>query len=117
MGPERDRLFESDSKTLTFGQALEVTQKAACARQARADVVVKEEQVFHAHAGGRRDARSTGAGTGESRAAGTVGAAPGRKCDDAEQSRCAVCGLKNHNASQCRFIRTTSVLFVGKKVI
>ncbi|XP_073947742.1 uncharacterized protein [Choristoneura fumiferana] len=87
MGPERDRLFESDCKTLTFAKALEVAQQAACARQARAQVV-KEEPVFYT---GARAGRRGG------------GAEPMRKDDDAGGSRCSVCGMKNHDSSKCRF--------------
>ncbi|XP_063394872.1 uncharacterized protein LOC134679886 [Cydia fagiglandana] len=92
MGPERDRLFESDSKTLTLSKALEIAQQAACARQART-VVVKEEPVYRAQA--RTGRRGAGAGAG--------GGASGCKDDDVAGTRCAVCGMKNHDAAKCRF--------------
>ncbi|XP_052737223.1 uncharacterized protein LOC128199257 [Bicyclus anynana] len=88
-GPERDKLFECDSKTLTFGQALEVAQKTACARQAR--VVVKEEPVFR---------------VGEQRKAGhgQAQAKPSRSEDRSSvMQRCSVCGLRSHSADKCRF--------------
>ncbi|XP_063545209.1 uncharacterized protein LOC134753293 [Cydia strobilella] len=92
MGPERDRLFESDSKTLTLSKALEIAQQAACARQART-VVVKEEPVYRAQA--RAGRRGAGAGAG--------GGTSGRKDDDVVGPRCSVCGMKNHDAAKCRF--------------
>ncbi|XP_047987039.1 uncharacterized protein LOC125233694 isoform X3 [Leguminivora glycinivorella] len=87
IGPERDRLFESDSEKLTLSKALEVAQQAACARQART-VVVKDEPVY------RSDARAERRGAG--------GGASGRKNDGAGP-RCSVCGMKNHDAAKCRF--------------
>jgi hypothetical protein len=89
-GPERDRLFEQDSKTLTLAKALEVAQQAACARAARASLAqaeprqFKEEPVFRASAGR----------AGSSRAA--VGLP-----DDGP--RCSICGRRNHDAAKCRF--------------
>ncbi|XP_037965141.2 uncharacterized protein LOC119691533 [Plutella xylostella] len=75
-GPERDRLFETDATTVTFGKALEVAQQAACARQARQHLAppphVKEEPVY-------------------------------RVGDDRDVHRCQVCGLKGHEADKCRF--------------
>ncbi|XP_048488149.1 uncharacterized protein LOC119694483 [Plutella xylostella] len=76
MGPERDRLFETDAATITFNKALELAQQAACARQARAAAVpLKEEPVFRA------------------------GVSPG----GAEPRRCSACGLKSHTADKCRY--------------
>ncbi|XP_069357535.1 uncharacterized protein [Maniola hyperantus] len=86
-GPERDKLFECDSKCLTFGQALEVAQKAACARQAR--VIVKEEPVFRV---GER--RKAGGGQSQAKA--------GHGLEEGSQ-RCTVCGFKSHSAEKCKF--------------
>ncbi|KAI5636371.1 hypothetical protein NE865_10874 [Phthorimaea operculella] len=88
-GPERDRLFEQDIKTLTLAKAIEVAQQAACARQARAavgeDQRIKEEPVF------KLDGRRRGAGSSRGARAG------------GSQSRCDVCGLKSHDAKFCRY--------------
>ncbi|XP_063357876.1 uncharacterized protein K02A2.6-like [Cydia amplana] len=92
-GPERDRLFEKDSSTLTLAQALEVAQQAACARAARANVAqaepvqVKEEPVFRASAGRAGGARATSGNGG----------------GDDGASLCSVCGRKNHDTAKCRF--------------
>lgn len=98
-GRERDKLFECDSKTLTFAQALEVAQKAACARQAREEVVVKEEPVYRVHEAGRRSTR----GGGASNSGAGAGHGASRRFSDDDQPRCSVCGLKNHNTAKCRF--------------
>ncbi|XP_060801414.1 uncharacterized protein LOC132901778 [Amyelois transitella] len=109
-GRERDRLFEADSKTLTLAQAMEIAQKAACVRQARASVAggagaadIKEESVFYAG-----DHRRAGGGAGSS---GRQGG--GRKVDDNEV-RCAVCGYRNHDGSKCRF-KNYKCLVCGQK--
>ncbi|XP_048487371.1 uncharacterized protein LOC125490912 [Plutella xylostella] len=84
-GAERDRLFEVDAEKLTFVKAQEVAQQAASARQARAAAVVKEEPVY----------RVSGARAGP--------AAASRAPAGDDTWRCAVCGLKNHDAIKCRF--------------
>jgi hypothetical protein len=86
MGPGRDRLFEQDSKLLTFAQALDVAQRAACARQARgaATDIIKEEPVFR---GALQHPRRVHPARGP-----TSGL-----------SRCSVCGLQNHESAKCRF--------------
>ncbi|CAH2217100.1 jg8233 [Pararge aegeria aegeria] len=86
-GPERDKLFECDSKSLTFGQAVEVAQKAACARQAR--VIVKEEPVFRVN-----EQRSANPGQSQARSRGGP---------QEDSQRCNVCGLRFHSAEKCRF--------------
>ncbi|XP_037292810.1 uncharacterized protein LOC119188862 [Manduca sexta] len=98
LGPERDRLFECDSGKLTFGEALQVAQKASAARAARSTGIatgittIKDEPVFHA-------GRTTRAGDGR---AGGSAIQRGHGAGDVE-FRCTVCGLKNHNARDCRF--------------
>ncbi|KOB52076.1 reverse transcriptase [Operophtera brumata] len=123
-GHERDKLFERDSKTLTLAEALEVAQKASCARQARAGgagaVVVKEEPVFYVRAGAGGVARSAAgqaaAGAGQAAAGACAANSAAHKTDDgdSEQSRCTVCGLKNHNAAWCRF-KNYKCLVCGQK--
>lgn len=92
-GAVRDRLFEQDSATLTLARALEIAQQAECARRARSSVAgaaaeprVKEEPVYRVSERrgfqGRRGPAYGGAG---------------------DEPRCSVCGLKNHDASKCRF--------------
>ncbi|KOB57463.1 reverse transcriptase, partial [Operophtera brumata] len=123
-GHERDKLFERDSKTLTLAEALEVAQKASCARQARAGgagaVVVKEEPVFYVRAGAGGVARSAAgqavAGAGQAAAGACAANSAAHKTDDGdgEHSRCTVCGLKNHNAARCRF-KNYKCLVCGQK--
>ncbi|CAH2225756.1 jg21962 [Pararge aegeria aegeria] len=92
VGRERDRLFEQDSRTLTFAKAVEIAQQAACARAGRpistdgassSQAVFKEEPVYKV-----RERRKNGA-------------ASSRASSDSE--RCEVCGMRNHQTSQCRF--------------
>lgn len=104
-GPERDRLFEQDAAKLTFAKALEVARQAACARQARENaagsaslVKVKEEAVYRVG-----HARAT---------AGTGGARP--PAPDQQVPRCAVCGLKYHDAEKCRY-KTYRCQICGEK--
>ncbi|XP_073955906.1 uncharacterized protein [Choristoneura fumiferana] len=94
-GPERDRLFDKDLSTLTFADALETAQKAACAREAKASetpkVMVKEEPLFKAsvrHAGTGGGARALRAATQE---------------QHRESDSCSVCGLKSHSADRCKY--------------
>ncbi|XP_028161637.1 uncharacterized protein K02A2.6-like [Ostrinia furnacalis] len=91
-GPERDRLFEQDSSTLTFAKALEIAQQAACARAARAASgglhgVVKQEPVYRVS----ENHRSTKATQQET------------SHEKSDHVYCSVCGLKNHVSSKCRF--------------
>ncbi|XP_028161611.1 uncharacterized protein LOC114364771 [Ostrinia furnacalis] len=87
-GMVRDRLFEQDSASLTLARALEIAQQAECARRARSSVGVepsiKEEPVYRVSerrgCQGRRGAAASDSDT-----------------------RCTVCGLKNHDASKCRY--------------
>ncbi|XP_039759686.1 uncharacterized protein LOC120633522 [Pararge aegeria] len=92
VGRERDRLFEQDSRSLTFAKAVEIAQQAACARAGRpistdgassSQAVFKEEPVYKV-----RERRKNGA-------------ASSRASSDSE--RCEVCGMRNHQTSQCRF--------------
>ncbi|XP_063380260.1 uncharacterized protein LOC134666884, partial [Cydia fagiglandana] len=72
MGHERDKLFEQDYKSLTFAKALEIAEKAECAREAKkvdtsgADVIVKQEPVFRVGSDGPpvRQMQQRGSGGG-----------------------------------------------------
>lgn len=91
-GPEKDKLFEQDATTLTFGKAVEIAQQMACARAVReqqVQVQVKEEPMYRVGAERSGQRAAPGASGG--------GVAP------AGQARCTVCGLKSHSAIQCRF--------------
>ncbi|XP_063366045.1 uncharacterized protein LOC134654528 [Cydia amplana] len=86
VGRERDRLFEQDATSLSFAKALEVAQQAASARHARATAtestaaaLVKEEPVYRVS--GTKPATDRGR----------------------EVRKCTVCGMKNHDAEQCKY--------------
>lgn len=96
-GPERDRLFEQKPSTLTLASALELAEQAACAREAKA-VGVKEEPIFRAQFIGAASERGGGS-AGAVR--GRAGAPRGHQAS--RSTVCSVCGLKNHNESQCRY--------------
>ncbi|KAG6446575.1 uncharacterized protein LOC115441210 [Manduca sexta] len=88
MGPERNRLFEQDLKSLTLSKALEIAQQVSCARAARASVGVIEQPVKqeHVYRAGERQAYKV--------------QTTSRSSTDI---RCFVCGMKNHLADKCRF--------------
>ncbi|XP_048479045.1 uncharacterized protein LOC125488966 [Plutella xylostella] len=102
MGPERDRLFEQDSSDLTFAKALEIAERAECAREAKAlvtngaGVVIQQEPVY------RVASERGGAPRRPPPRAVPAAAAPGDQRDQ-HVSRCSVCGLKNHSELKCRF--------------
>ncbi|XP_048481336.1 uncharacterized protein K02A2.6-like [Plutella xylostella] len=102
MGPERDRLFEQDSSDLTFAKALEIAERAECAREAKAlvtngaGVVIQQEPVY------RVASERGGAPRRPPPRAAPAAAAPGDQRDQ-HVSRCSVCGLKNHSELKCRF--------------
>ncbi|XP_049866919.1 uncharacterized protein K02A2.6-like isoform X1 [Pectinophora gossypiella] len=102
-GPERDKLFEQGPSILKIGQALEMAEQAASAREAKTMVLpkldYKEEPIYRA---------SMGTGGGRGLSAGQAGGgthAPLRdqRTATGEGSRCAVCGLKNHSSKNCRY--------------
>ncbi|XP_063618267.1 uncharacterized protein LOC134791223 [Cydia splendana] len=104
MGHERDKLFEQDYKSLTFAKALEIAEKAECAREAKkvdtsgADVIVKQEPVFRVGSDGRSSDRSDRRAPGRA----TSGSSS-RYQRDSDVPRCIVCGMKNHNSDKCRY--------------
>ncbi|XP_048483440.1 uncharacterized protein LOC125489905 [Plutella xylostella] len=92
-GPQRDRLVEQDAVTLTLAKAMEMAQQTACARAARAAMHAAEAPVYLA--GCERRAAPPRA---------PRRAEPGGAPAAAESTqRCAVCGLKAHEAIKCRF--------------
>ncbi|XP_048485338.1 uncharacterized protein LOC119693994 [Plutella xylostella] len=99
-GPERNRLFEQDAKTLTVAKALEVAQQQACVRMARTAVGgdgprVKEEPVFRLGASGSR--------SGRARAPGPPAGREARRDGADYPNSCEVCGMKSHSAGSCRY--------------
>ncbi|CAH2045794.1 unnamed protein product, partial [Iphiclides podalirius] len=90
-GPERDKLFEQNPSTLTLTRAIELAEQAACAKQAMGmmcnseAIPFKEEPVYRV-----RDQRQPGRVSGARRADGGYSAS----------SRCAVCGMQNHQNLQ-----------------
>ncbi|CAH2045796.1 unnamed protein product, partial [Iphiclides podalirius] len=93
-GPERDKLFEQNPSTLTLTRAIELAEQAACAKQAMGmmcnseAIPFKEEPVYRV-----RDQRQPGRVSGARRADGGYSAS----------SRCAVCGMQNHQSEKCRY--------------
>nr|XP_037874507.1 uncharacterized protein LOC119630119 isoform X2 [Bombyx mori] len=103
VGPERNRLFEQDSNSLTLSRAIEIAQETACARAARADVdggeqLIKQEVVYRVS-----ERRARGASTQAESSWASAAAA-----------RCAVCGLKGHSVEKCRF-KDYKCMICGKK--
>lgn len=98
-GPERDKLFEQNASTLEFNKALEIAERAECAREARKvlstdDTAIKEEPVNKIYKGGsRRGGGGSGAG----------GARAGTRDASREAGRCSICGLKGHDKDVCRY--------------
>lgn len=104
-GPEREKLFELNASSITLGEALKVAEKAESARDAKMAVTstIKEEPIYRvsSEGGGRRGGSGSASRGGAAAASATT---VGRRDDrQADVLRCAVCGMRNHDALKCRY--------------
>ncbi|XP_052755149.1 uncharacterized protein LOC128201626 [Galleria mellonella] len=119
-GPERDKLFEQNVSELKLARAIEIAEKAECARDAKAfvsdSVAVKEEAIYKlSYGSARRNYGGNGGGgsknggggskngsVANSRAAWTSQASRDQ-CKYNHEIQCLVCGMKNHSEDKCRY--------------
>ncbi|XP_049886446.1 uncharacterized protein LOC126380920 [Pectinophora gossypiella] len=115
-GPERDKLFEQDASTLKLARALEIAEKAECARAAKlmvsteAITTIKEEPIYRASFEGSNMRAGRGRAAGQRGRTPSAAARPppsysssGPDHHTGGEVRCPVCGMKNHTGDVCRF--------------
>ncbi|XP_059055337.1 uncharacterized protein LOC131849315 [Achroia grisella] len=112
-GPERDKLFEQNVSELKLARAIEIAEKAECARDAKFlvsdSVAVKEEAMYklsHSSTGKKNGGENSGGskyGGGMNSRMACASQAGRDQHKYLRDLHCLVCGLKNHSEDKCRY--------------